>query len=286
MIGSSASAFSGRFSRCAPRSATSAIIVPSTVVPVAVSSARNSVFQATPQRTPPARQPRPQLRSLKTRSTSARERRVAGVVDEGAGERLGHRQRDEQREQHAAQHHRAGGEGVAAEPAESRDADAEQHQQRQQRQRAAQADARLPGRQRAEQPRQRVEGPAGRADRETAGQDAGRAEQRGRREPRPLPPSAREPRCQAREQQAGERKPEPRARVQRGLDCTARGVGRTEHTRQRLQQRLVGLQVPRQQQEGRDAADQPGIDRHARARAPTPRSGRGRQGASALRRCA
>jgi len=53
MIGSSARMPSGRLSRAAPRSARSAIIVPSTVVPAAVSRARKSVFQATPQRTPP-----------------------------------------------------------------------------------------------------------------------------------------------------------------------------------------------------------------------------------------
>ncbi len=49
------------------RSAISAIIVPSTVVPTAGSNARNSVFQATPQRTPPARQFRPHTRSLPMR---------------------------------------------------------------------------------------------------------------------------------------------------------------------------------------------------------------------------
>ncbi len=71
MIGSRASTFSDRPSRLLPRSAYSAISVPITVVPAAVSRARNSVFQATPQRTPPARQPRPQTRSCARRSASA-----------------------------------------------------------------------------------------------------------------------------------------------------------------------------------------------------------------------
>ena len=41
------------------------------VVPVAVSSARNSVFHATPQRTPPVRQFKPHTRSLPMRSKMA-----------------------------------------------------------------------------------------------------------------------------------------------------------------------------------------------------------------------
>ena len=71
MIGSSDSRLTGDFRRFGPRSATSASIVPSTVVPTAVSKARKSVFQATPQRTPPARQPRPQVRSWPSRSANA-----------------------------------------------------------------------------------------------------------------------------------------------------------------------------------------------------------------------
>ena len=72
MIGSIASTFSGRASRCEPRSAYKAISAPSTVVPVAVISASASVFHATPQRTPPATQPRPQMRSCPSRSASTR----------------------------------------------------------------------------------------------------------------------------------------------------------------------------------------------------------------------
>ncbi len=71
MIGKSARALSGRFRRVAPRSATSAIMVPRSVVPVAVNRARKSVFQATPQRSPPARQPRPQTGSVAIRPASA-----------------------------------------------------------------------------------------------------------------------------------------------------------------------------------------------------------------------
>ena len=71
MIGSSASAFNGLARRRGPRSANSAIKVPISVVPVAVINARNSVFQATPQRTPPARQARPQTRSWPSRSAKA-----------------------------------------------------------------------------------------------------------------------------------------------------------------------------------------------------------------------
>jgi hypothetical protein len=65
----------------------------------AVSRPRNSVFQATPQRTPPARQPRPKLRSLKMRATKAVSDQLPVFADEGAGQRLEHRVDDEQRQQ-------------------------------------------------------------------------------------------------------------------------------------------------------------------------------------------
>ncbi len=52
-------------------SANNAISVPRNVVLAAVVSPRNSVFHATPQRWPPARQSSPKLRSLATRSTIA-----------------------------------------------------------------------------------------------------------------------------------------------------------------------------------------------------------------------
>ncbi len=68
MIGSSASTFSGLARRRCERSAISAIKVPSSVVPAAVASARNSVFQAAPQRALPTTQARPQTRSLPMRS--------------------------------------------------------------------------------------------------------------------------------------------------------------------------------------------------------------------------
>ena len=72
MIGNRATTRSGVCTRAlALRSAISAIMVPSTVVPVAVQRARNSVFQATPQRSPPTRQFSPQTRSLPMRSCSA-----------------------------------------------------------------------------------------------------------------------------------------------------------------------------------------------------------------------
>lgn len=71
MIGSSASTRSAPWPRLLPRSAIKAIRVPRKVVPAAVSSASTSVFQATPQRTPPARQPTPQMRSANTRAAKA-----------------------------------------------------------------------------------------------------------------------------------------------------------------------------------------------------------------------
>ena len=72
MMGSSATTRKGVCTRGpALRSASSAIMVPMITVPVAVSSAKNKVFQATPQRTPPLRQLRPQMRSWPMRSKIA-----------------------------------------------------------------------------------------------------------------------------------------------------------------------------------------------------------------------
>jgi hypothetical protein len=53
------------------RSASRAIMVPMMTVPVAVSSARNKRVPGHPQRTPPARQLKPQTRSLPMRSKIA-----------------------------------------------------------------------------------------------------------------------------------------------------------------------------------------------------------------------
>ena len=71
MMGNNASTPSGLVSLLLPRSAYSAMSVPNVVVPAAVSRARNSVFQATPQRTPPTRQESPQTRSLPSLSPRA-----------------------------------------------------------------------------------------------------------------------------------------------------------------------------------------------------------------------
>ena len=103
MIGSSASTFSGlRQPLCCRARLAARSACPARVVPAAVSRARNSVFQATPQRTPPARQPRPQTRSCAEALGQRGERRRAGFVEEGADQALAHRQRDEQQQQRAA----------------------------------------------------------------------------------------------------------------------------------------------------------------------------------------
>ncbi len=70
MMGSIATTRSGRAKRRWPRSAARAMSVPSKVVVAAVSTPRNKVFQATPQREPPATQARLKLRSLAMRATN------------------------------------------------------------------------------------------------------------------------------------------------------------------------------------------------------------------------
>ncbi|MCD6078933.1 MAG: hypothetical protein K0R89_2877 [Ramlibacter sp.] len=67
MMGSIARMLSARAPRRPPRSAISAISVPRSVVLAAVASPSTMVFHATPQRTPPEKQPSPKLRSLKMR---------------------------------------------------------------------------------------------------------------------------------------------------------------------------------------------------------------------------
>ena len=69
MMGSIAKMLSGLARRVLPRSAHNANKVPMTVVPVAVMSASHKVFQATPQRPAPCTQPKPQTRSVATRSS-------------------------------------------------------------------------------------------------------------------------------------------------------------------------------------------------------------------------
>ena len=68
MMGSMAKMLSGLDNRVPPRSAHKASKVPMMVVPVAVKKASHRVFQATPQRPSPDTQPKPQTRSVATRS--------------------------------------------------------------------------------------------------------------------------------------------------------------------------------------------------------------------------
>ena len=265
MIGSSASAFSGRFRRAPPRSATSAIIVPSTVVPVAVSSARKSVFQATPQRTPPARQPSPQVRSLKIRSAKRRQRELPGVVDEGAGERTGHGEGDEEREQRAAQDDRAGREDVAAERA----AAGRRRRRAASAARAASARRRGPGRAAHRRARR-----TGRQGSRTTSRFAPIAKPASRMPPAPRKAPlavshapSRRPSCRraamATSASAERRDPQPRPAEARRLDDAAGGVGAAEDARPGLPQAPVGLEVPRQQDEGGHADGEPAVDRRA-----------------------
>jgi hypothetical protein len=173
---------------------------------------------------------------------------VPGFVEERAGERLQHRQRDEQRHQRAAEHHAAGDEDIAAKPPEPRDAGAEQHQQRDQHQRAAEADARL-----------------ALGDREAAGQQPDRAERAAEREPAALAASRRQQAPDAGAQQPERRHRQPAAAVAQPLHHTARGIRAAEDDGQRFEHALVGEEVPGQQRERDRAQQQPATDRVLRA---------------------
>jgi uncharacterized caspase-like protein len=107
MMGSSAITFSGLNPRSGAALGHQAIMVPMMVVPVAVSRRENKVFQATPQRTPPVTQLKPQTRSWPTRSKIAPSDQLTVFVQKAPYSALSHRKGDEQCQQHRAAHHAA-----------------------------------------------------------------------------------------------------------------------------------------------------------------------------------
>ena len=168
-IGSTVSTRSVFLKRKPVRVAISAKARPSAVVPAPQHSARNSVFQATPQRPPPDRQRRLQIFAVASRSTSSAGMKTPSpswkACDQDAQDRPGGEQQD--RGGHGR--HRAGDEGVAAERAAQRQADREQRQQRDQHDRGAGADADLAAFHLAEQRVEPAGGPAAQADAEGLG---------------------------------------------------------------------------------------------------------------------
>ncbi len=99
MIGSTVNARSRPLARKLVRVAISAKASPSAVVPTPTSTARNSVFQATPQRRLEWRQSRPQIDFSKVLPTNSLSGEIAGIVLEGADQDLEDREEDEERDQ-------------------------------------------------------------------------------------------------------------------------------------------------------------------------------------------
>jgi hypothetical protein len=176
------------------------------------------------------------------------EREAAGLVDERAGERHRDRQGDEEQQQRRAEHDGAGDEGVAAELAGRGEAAAEQHQEREQRHRAADAEARLARGERAERRVHPGERPAGGTDREAAAEQSGEADERARADESAARP-ARGERTRGGEPEACERDPQPRAVQRRRGAQAARRIGGAEDRAQRLDEGLVGGEMPGQERE-------------------------------------
>ena len=151
MIGSTVSTRSVFLKRKPVRVTISAKARPSTVVPAPQHSARNSVFQATPQRPPPDEAA--QAPDLLRGQPFDQQRRHEGAVAvlEGLRQDAQDRPGGEQQDRGRHGRHGAGHEGVAAEGAAQRQADREQRQQRDQHDRGAGADADLPAFDLAEQ---------------------------------------------------------------------------------------------------------------------------------------
>jgi hypothetical protein len=211
------------------------------------------VFHATPQRTPPTRHP------LVRQTLGERAQRKAAVFgQERADQALAHRQRHEQQQQCAAEHHGPGHEHVAAEVAEPRDARAQEHQQRQQRQRAAEADAELARCELTEEDVQHLERPATRPDREPANEQPGQAEPGTGNERPALRAAGRHAPRRQRHAEPDEPDPQPRFAMHQRLHDAARRLAAAEDARHRLEQAEVLREVPGQQPIGGHAHQQPG----------------------------
>jgi hypothetical protein len=220
------------------------------------------VFQATPQRTPPARQDRPQTRSWPSARPAPSDRRRR-LVEEGADQALGHRQRDEQQQQRRCTAPPRRPRRGRPEEAQPRHAGAQQHQQRQQHQRTAQPMPNCP-RQVTEQAAERLERPAGGADGEAAGQQPARPSTR-RHQPSPAPVGAA---GQGRPAAAPAAPTTARAGHVQRLHQAAGGLGPAEHAGSDAT--ATGpAGVPGQQHEGRQAR-QPG--QHGTPRLAAPES--------------
>ena len=261
MIGSTESRCTGVFRRGEPRSATSASIVPSTVVPSAVSEGQEERVPGDAAAHPAGEAAQAPGALVAEPLGDGGEREPAGVVDEGAGQRHRHRQGDEQDQQGRAQHHGAGDEGIAAELARAGEAAAAAAS-------AARAGSRAP-------PRPRPGWPAARApnaaviqanDQPFAPMEKPLPSRPARPTTAPTParrprrrPFARAPAAHSAETE--ERDPEPGPTEARGGAQAAGRVVGGEHRPDRVEQSLVGREIPRQEGEAGQADAAPGDER-------------------------
>ena len=166
MIGRMVRMRSRPLKRMVVRVAISANARPSAVVPMPTSTARNSVFQATPQRRFEVRQSRPQTERSKNFAGKFTERERAGVVPDGAGQDRRDRKEDEDDRERDDAADRGDHEGVAAAPAASREPVAKHHQERRRREAGAGPHAGLARSRRAEDAPRQWQAPALEPDRE------------------------------------------------------------------------------------------------------------------------
>ncbi len=171
MIGSTVSTRSARLAGKSLRVAIRAKASPSSVVPAPTRTASSSEFHATPQLTRLCRQASPQILRSEQLGQEARGSELAGVVLRRAGQDLGHRKEDEDRDQRDDQADRADHEHIAIDRAPRRDPPGQKEQEGRADQEPAIAHAELAVVERPEQALEQLELPAADADREPLQED-------------------------------------------------------------------------------------------------------------------
>ena len=186
---------------------------------------------------------------------------MAGLVEERAVQRLGHREGDEEHQQHRATHYRRRDEQVPLEEATPRHPCRADHHQRQQRHESADTDAELVARQLAEQRREDRQRPALGTDQEATGKQPAKADQTACQEPASLRLACGQRQADAGDRHAQQAHKQPAAPVHHRLQQPVGGFRAAQHLRQHAVPRSVLDRIPGQHQIGQQADAEPERDR-------------------------
>jgi hypothetical protein len=261
--------------RLALRSAISAIMVPSRVVPVAVHKARNKrvprhAAAHTAGQTPQAPDP-----LVADALIEGHQGPVPVLVQEGAIQGLADRESDEHHQQHRAPHHGRRDEQVAFEKAASRHATSEDHHQREQGNERADPDAELIDRERPPGGIEGCERPALGADHEATHDQSGTPEQAACQKPKALRLAWRPLQAYGRHGEAGQTAEQPDPPMHQGLHQPIGGFRALQDLAAARGTRRVLDGVPRQDQVSQQARHQPQANGLVRmliqGQAPSPR---------------